>query len=109
MSTVKSIPKSGISRQLAKLNLLASGPGSVKLPPSISRLNLKFQKGGIASGHLGAQRFWKDMLPRVQFHNPQLPISVQRYSKESTETGEKPVLTVIFGGYSTNLLRHRTS
>lgn len=97
MNSAKSIPKSGISRQIARLNSIASGPGAIKLPANITRLNLKFEKNAINRGHLGAQRFWKDMLPQVQFHNPQIPISVQRYLKENAEAGEKPGLSITMG------------
>lgn len=97
MSATAALPKSRVPRQLAFLNRIARGPGAVKLPSNIQAINLAF-KFQNSNGHMGPRKFWRENLPQVQFHNPSIPISVQR--KWATNNEEKSsipaTLTILF-------------
>lgn len=80
----KDLPKSKLSRHIQRLNLLSSGPGSVTVSPKVKSVELIFKQRS-PKGHLGARRFWRDNLPRIQFHNPALPIQVMRIEPETKE------------------------
>lgn len=92
----KNLPKSRTSRHFERLNLLSSGPGSVIVSPEVKSVELVFNfKTG--QGHVGSKKFWRDNLPRVQFHNPELPIQVLRVKTPLEEQGKIPsLLTVNF-------------
>ncbi|KAH7382162.1 CI-B8 domain-containing protein [Pyrenochaeta sp. MPI-SDFR-AT-0127] len=34
----------------------------------------------IYGGHRGARRFWREMLPRIKYRNPSIPIEISRHS-----------------------------
>jgi large subunit ribosomal protein MRP49 len=42
------------------------------------------------NGHMGPRKFWKDILPRLKYHNPQLPMVVNRHS----DNERKPTMTI---------------
>lgn len=75
--SASAIPKARIPRQIYQLNKISRGPAAVRLPPNVQSINLSF-KAQNANGHMGPRKFWREFLPQVQFHNPNLPISVNR-------------------------------
>ncbi|ODQ56723.1 hypothetical protein WICANDRAFT_107655 [Wickerhamomyces anomalus NRRL Y-366-8] len=68
---------SRFTRQITRLNLISSGPGSVTVGQNVKNVELLFKRLN-TDGHMGARKFWRENLPRVQFHNPALPIQVTR-------------------------------
>lgn len=81
---MSALPKSKIPRQLARLNVISSGPGAVRVPADVKSVNLSF-KFQNSHGHMGPRKFWQANLPQIQFHNPTLPISVNRTYANSLE------------------------
>ncbi|KAK9468148.1 hypothetical protein V1512DRAFT_258862 [Lipomyces arxii] len=79
------------------LTRLSVGQGAVRLPYNATSLTLKFKTLN-KYGHMGARKFWKEYLPKIQFHNPNLAISVIRTSPQSKEDeeNEPASLSVIF-------------
>ncbi|KAM0427306.1 hypothetical protein ACHAPT_007741 [Fusarium lateritium] len=41
-------------------------------------------------GHMGAKKFWRENLPRLKYHNPSVPMIVNRHAQSET----KPTLTI---------------
>ncbi|KAF2497470.1 hypothetical protein BU16DRAFT_314982 [Lophium mytilinum] len=74
-----------------KLLAIRIGPGAVILPKDVKKINLEFAKH-IEGGHRGARKFWRDILPRLKYRNPAIPMTVSRHE---TPTGPS-VLTVTF-------------
>ncbi|KAL0940970.1 mitochondrial 54S ribosomal protein mL61 [Colletotrichum truncatum] len=58
---------------------LRHGPGAALLPSNVTRIHMEFAKT-MNEGHFGPRRFWRDMLPRLKFHNPAIPMIVNRKS-----------------------------
>ena len=50
----------------------------------------------IGKGHIGAQKFWRQCLARLKYHNPAIQMSVKPY--EGTEEKIAPALTIFFSG-----------
>ncbi|KAK6535445.1 hypothetical protein TWF694_001905 [Orbilia ellipsospora] len=66
----------------AKLHSIRNGTGAAILPPNVSKLSLVFNykdssKDNI-TGHMGARKFFRECLPRLQYHNPTVDMSVLR-------------------------------
>ncbi|KAF6011453.1 hypothetical protein HII13_002462 [Brettanomyces bruxellensis] len=74
---LKGLPKSRYERQFAHLNILANYKDSAYKFDNVGKLQLIFKKMN-AYGHMGARKFWTTNLRTICFHNPQLPIEVQR-------------------------------
>lgn len=85
--------------------------GAAVMPPEVKRLALTFaskNKGGHMGpryatgfgvgrselGLTGARKFWKNYLPRLKWHNPQVQMDVTRDSL----VGGPATLTIEFGG-----------
>ncbi|KAA8906494.1 hypothetical protein TRICI_005159 [Trichomonascus ciferrii] len=80
-----------IARQINRLNAIANGPGAIRLPATVNSLHVAYRLKH-SSYDDGAKRFSKSTLPQVQFHNPHVSISVEKY-----ETSDRtPELTVKF-------------
>ncbi|KAL3960104.1 hypothetical protein ACCO45_005221 [Purpureocillium lilacinum] len=45
------------------------------------RLNLLRKING---GHMGARKFWREYLPRLKYHNPAIPMIVNRHDQNSS-------------------------
>ncbi|KAF6816869.1 hypothetical protein CSOJ01_02800 [Colletotrichum sojae] len=56
---------------------LRHGPGAVRLPSNVTRIHMEFAKT-MGEGHFGPRRFWREMLPRLKYHNPAVPMIVNR-------------------------------
>ncbi|CRK23715.1 hypothetical protein VD0002_g6269 [Verticillium dahliae] len=66
------------------------GPGAAVIPPTVTRIHVEFAKT-YNNGHMGPRRFWRDMLPRLKFHNPSIPMIVNR-----KDSNEGPALLSIY-------------
>ncbi|KAJ0167655.1 hypothetical protein CTA2_1314 [Colletotrichum tanaceti] len=53
------------------------GPGAATLPPDVTRIHMEFAKRAEA-GHVGPKKFWREMLPRLKYYNPAIPMVVNR-------------------------------
>ncbi|KAK9241027.1 hypothetical protein V1525DRAFT_393488 [Lipomyces kononenkoae] len=83
--------------QVAFLTRLSTGKGALRLPSNVENILLEFKKLN-SYGHMGARKFWRLYLPKVQFHNPNLPVSVVR-TEATTEVEHKAApctLTIAF-------------
>ncbi|KAK9248012.1 hypothetical protein V1506DRAFT_530478 [Lipomyces tetrasporus] len=83
--------------QIEFLKSLSIGRGALKLPNNVENMTLTFKRLN-SYGHMGARKFWRFYLPKIQFHNPNLPISVIR-TDATTEAEHKAApstLTISF-------------
>jgi large subunit ribosomal protein MRP49 len=55
------------------------GPGALTLPKEVQKISLEFNTK-INGGHRGARKFWRDILPRIKYRNPALPITIMRHT-----------------------------
>ncbi|KAI0376164.1 CI-B8 domain-containing protein [Hypomontagnella monticulosa] len=67
---------------LEELLRLRIGPGAAILPPEITRIHMNFAQRW-NDGHFGPRKFWKLCLPRLKFHNPAVPMLVNRTEDQS--------------------------
>ncbi|KAK3315266.1 hypothetical protein B0H66DRAFT_564897 [Apodospora peruviana] len=70
---------------------LRHGPGAAILPRDITRIHMDFGLR-LNNGQMGARKFWKDVLPRLKYWNPAIPMIVNR----TPETDTKPIMTLYF-------------
>ncbi|KAJ8062642.1 hypothetical protein OCU04_009164 [Sclerotinia nivalis] len=80
-------------KRMAKLNSLLGirlGPGAAILPPEVTRIHMDFAYG--LAGHLGPKQFWRKCLPRLKYHNPAVPMTVNR----TKDTSAPATLTIHF-------------
>lgn len=85
----KGLPTSRLSKQVTRLNHIANYPGSaLSMPSDIVGIDMVFKKLN-KYGHMGARQFWKFNLPTIQFHNPNLLISVRRIDTENDQEARK--------------------
>ncbi|EPS45041.1 hypothetical protein H072_1066 [Dactylellina haptotyla CBS 200.50] len=75
----------------AQLHSIRNGTGAAVLPPNISRLALSFNYK-TANGHMGAKKFFRECLPRLKYHNPNVDMPVTR----SNATEGPATMTVHF-------------
>ncbi|KAI6780395.1 54S ribosomal protein-like protein [Emericellopsis cladophorae] len=64
--------------KLRRLINLQTGPGAAIIPPNVTRVHMDFAvtcKGG----HMGPKKFWREVLPRLKYHNPSIPMIVNRH------------------------------
>ncbi|KAL3417784.1 50s ribosomal protein mrp49 [Phlyctema vagabunda] len=71
-----------------KLLGIRLGPGAAVLPKEVTRIHMEFAVQ--TNGHYGARKFWKQYLPRLKYHNPAVPMTVNRTKDAATV----PVLTI---------------
>ncbi|KAH6618898.1 hypothetical protein C7974DRAFT_416237 [Boeremia exigua] len=67
------------ARKLQKLLWIRNGPGAVVLPKEVSKISLELNTK-IHGGHWGARKFWRNMLPRIKYYNPSIPVEVKRHN-----------------------------
>lgn len=77
----------GVTRHITRLNALSTGPGAIRLPADVLRLELRLNRF-VGEHNIGAKQFWRNDLPPIQFYNPQLPISVRRFEPENARKSE---------------------
>lgn len=56
---------------------IRNGPGAAKLPANVTKIHMEFAHKW-NDGNLGSRKFWRDHLPRLKYHNPQVPMIVNR-------------------------------
>ncbi|KAI9158461.1 ribosomal protein MRP49 [Paramyrothecium foliicola] len=81
-----------LGERLNKLRLLMNlkcGPGAAILPPEVTRIHMDFASQ-IGAGNVGAKKFWREQLPRLKYHNPAIPMIVNRHSQRD----KAPVMSV---------------
>ncbi|KAK4139170.1 CI-B8 domain-containing protein [Dichotomopilus funicola] len=64
-------------RNLDSLLNLRTGPGAAILPKDVTRIHMRFALR-LEGGHMGPRKFFRENLPRLKFHNPTIPMIVQR-------------------------------
>ncbi|KAG6040837.1 hypothetical protein E4U41_006879 [Claviceps citrina] len=78
---------------LLQLIDLRCGPGAAILPPEVTRIHMDFAMR-MDDGHMGARdrdrKFWHECLPRLKYHNPSIPMIVNRHDSNQTP----PLLTI---------------
>lgn len=74
---LKGLPESRLLKQANHLDLISNFKNSAYKFANVNKLELIFKKHN-AYGHMGMRQFWKFNLKTISFHNPELPIEVQR-------------------------------
>ncbi|KAK0107318.1 hypothetical protein ONS95_004012 [Cadophora gregata] len=69
-------------RKLRALLAIRIGPGAAVLPPEVTRIHMDFARD-IEDGHYGPRKFWRNCLPRLKYHNPAVPMTVNRTNDQS--------------------------
>ncbi|KAH8710080.1 CI-B8 domain-containing protein [Phaeosphaeriaceae sp. PMI808] len=67
-------------RKLHELLWIRCGPGALILPKEVSKISMEFNTK-LYGGHRGARKFWREMLPRIKYRNPSIPIAIERHSE----------------------------
>ncbi|KAL7923004.1 mitochondrial ribosomal protein L51 [Trichoderma austrokoningii] len=65
---------------LRKLINIKCGPGAAILPSEVTRIHMDFAIS-LKGGHMGARKFWQEYLPRLKYHNPSIPMIVNRHDQ----------------------------
>lgn len=66
------------------------------ISPTVRSIHLDFATK-LNQGHFGPRKFWHTYLPRLKYHNPAVPMTVNR----TTDQAGPATLTVTFGAPST--------
>ncbi|KAH7356861.1 50S ribosomal protein-like protein Mrp49 [Rhexocercosporidium sp. MPI-PUGE-AT-0058] len=69
-------------RKLRALLAIRIGPGAAVLPPEVTRIHMDFARD-LEDGHYGPRKFWRNCLPRLKYHNPAIPMTVNRTNDQS--------------------------
>ncbi|KAI5196998.1 hypothetical protein E4T39_07491 [Aureobasidium subglaciale] len=77
-------------RKLQTLLAIRLGPGAAVLPKEISRIHMRFAPK-IEGGHWGSRKFWRHELVRLKYHNPAIPMTLDRTAPQTD-----PALMTIF-------------
>ncbi|KAL7795230.1 mitochondrial ribosomal protein L51 [Trichoderma ceciliae] len=72
-----------------KLINIRCGPGAAVLPQEVTRIHMDFAIR-LKGGHMGAKKFWKEYLPRLKYHNPSIPMIVNRHDQNESP----PTMTI---------------
>ena len=81
---LKGLPQSRTLKQANHLDLIANYKNSAYKLPEVESLQVVFKRHN-AYGHMGMRKFWKFNLKTISFHNPDLPIEVQRVECETKD------------------------
>ncbi|KAF2214627.1 hypothetical protein CERZMDRAFT_36614 [Cercospora zeae-maydis SCOH1-5] len=60
-----------------RLFAIRLGPGALILPKDVKRISLRFAPK-MNEGHMGSRKFWRHELVRLKYHNPSVPMTVDR-------------------------------
>ncbi|PNY28480.1 Uncharacterized protein TCAP_01571 [Tolypocladium capitatum] len=105
-------PQKAPSYMSLQLINIRCGPGAAILPPEVTRIHMDFATK-INGGHMGARfapaphsallssgppltsqtcnrKFWREYLPRLKYHNPSIPMIVNRHDQSQAP----PTMTV---------------
>ncbi|TKA69293.1 hypothetical protein B0A49_03114 [Cryomyces minteri] len=66
----------------AQLLAIRIGPGAAVLPKDVKRIHMQFAPK-LNDGHMGPRKFWQHYLPRLKYHNPAIPMTVDRTQTQS--------------------------
>lgn len=72
---------------------IRNGPGAALLPPTVTKLHLEFAHKH-NDGHAGPRKFWRHHMPSLKYHNPSIPMIVNRTRDQSVT----PTLTIYMTG-----------
>lgn len=72
-----------------KLLAIRLGSGAFILPKDIKKIHLRFAPN-MNGGHMGPRKFWRHELVRLKFHNPAIPMTIDRTAAQD----EKAILSV---------------
>ncbi|CAL3972497.1 hypothetical protein PZA11_004398 [Diplocarpon coronariae] len=75
----------GIIKRMTRLRTLLAiriGPGAAVLPSEVTRIHMDFARD-IEDGHYGPRKFWRICLPRLKYHNPAVPMTVNRTNDQA--------------------------
>lgn len=99
---LKGLPRSKVLKQFAHMNLISNYEDSAYKFKNVTKLQLIFKKMN-AYGHMGARKFLQTNLKTISFHNPQLPIVVERVECATKEEQMKcpSILKVSFADGTT--------
>lgn len=61
---------------------MRNGPGAAKLPTNVTKIHLEFAQR-LNDGHMGGRKFWQENLPRLKYHNPEVPMIVNRTQEQT--------------------------
>jgi large subunit ribosomal protein MRP49 len=61
---------------------IRNGPGAAKLPSNVTKIHMEFARR-LNDGHMGGRKFWKENLPRLKYHNPEVPMIVNRTQEQT--------------------------
>jgi len=73
-----------------KLFFVRVGPGAAVLPRDVTRIHMRYA-AKYNEGHFGPRKFWRQYLPRLKYHNPNLKVTV-----EQTQDQAGPATLTIF-------------
>lgn len=67
------LPKSSLSRQIGRLNLIAGTPQTAfKFGPNVKKIELILLEKNIMGPNIGLKKFWRYNLPTLKFHNDEV-------------------------------------
>ncbi|TKA32952.1 hypothetical protein B0A50_01178 [Salinomyces thailandicus] len=66
-----------------RLLAIRLGSGALVLPKDVKRIHMRFARH-IDGGHMGPRKFWRHELVRLKYHNPAVPMTIDR-TAESTD------------------------
>lgn len=78
----------------SQLVSVRNGPGAAKLPSNVTKIHMEFAHR-LNDGHMGPRKFWKENLPRLKYHNPEVPMIVNRTHEQ---TGPATLSIYMSGG-----------
>ncbi|TLD28983.1 hypothetical protein PspLS_03131 [Pyricularia sp. CBS 133598] len=90
-----------------KLYNIRHGPGAAQLPPEISRLHFEFPMTR-SLAELGPRKFWRRYLPQLKYHNPSVPMILNRLP-ENTEKSKPALLSIYLRTPTTSTTATTTS
>ncbi|PGH26632.1 hypothetical protein AJ80_01761 [Polytolypa hystricis UAMH7299] len=77
--------------------ILPSPTGNISNFRPVTRLHLTYARK-MYDGHMGARKFWRECLPRLKFHNPAIPMTVNQ-----TEDQAGPALLSVYFDKTANV------
>lgn len=79
------------SDRFCKLLNIRLGPGAAVLSKDVKRIHMDFSlKYG--DGQVGPRKFWRLFLPRLQYHNPAVSMTISR----TTNTADPATMSIFF-------------
>ncbi|GAB7349211.1 hypothetical protein MBLNU459_g8137t1 [Dothideomycetes sp. NU459] len=80
-----------LTRRATQLFAIRLGSGAAILPKDVSRIHMRFAQK-IDGGHMGPRKFWRHELVRLKYHNPAVPMTIDR----SATAADPATMTVFF-------------